>query len=139
MISRVLVPMDNSEMAEEALRFALDSYPEASVTVLHIVGEPSPMLGKAMSIALSDDPESTAKEIASPVVEAATEIAAEFDREIETKIEMGHPSRAILNKAADYDTVVVGAHGGSLSDRLLVGNVADRVCRRSPVPVTTVR
>jgi nucleotide-binding universal stress UspA family protein len=34
---------------------------------------------------------------------------------------------------------VVGSHGGSLSDRLFIGNVAERVSHRSPVPVTIVR
>jgi nucleotide-binding universal stress UspA family protein len=139
MISSVLVPMDDSEMAQEALRYALDSYPEASVTVLHVVGEPSPMMGAATGLALAEDLESKATEIATPVLEAAREVAAGYDREVETVVEVGHPSRAILNRATEYDTVVVGAHGGSLSDRLLVGNVAKRVFRRSPVPVTIVR
>jgi nucleotide-binding universal stress UspA family protein len=41
--------------------------------------------------------------------------------------------------AESYDAMVMGTHGGSLSDRLLVGNVAERVFRNSPVPVTVVR
>jgi nucleotide-binding universal stress UspA family protein len=41
--------------------------------------------------------------------------------------------------AEGYDTVVVGSHGGSLADRLFVGNVTEKVFRRSPVPVTVVR
>ena len=139
MISSVLVPMDDSEMAQEALRYALEAYPEASVTVLHVVGEPSPMMGAATGLALADDLGSKAEEIATPVIEAAHEVAAAYDRTVETTIEVGHPSRAILNRATDYDTVVVGAHGGSLTDRFLTGNVAERVFRRSPVPVTIVR
>jgi len=53
-------------------------------------------------------------------------------------VAVGSPARAILNRVDDYDAVVVGSHGGSLADRLLVGNVAQSVFRRSPVPVTVV-
>jgi len=45
MISRVLVPMDESEMAERALRFALEAHPDAEIIVLHVVGQPSSMMG----------------------------------------------------------------------------------------------
>ena len=51
----------------------------------------------------------------------------------------GHPARAIINRAEEFDTVVIGSHGGTLVDRLFVGDVAQKVFRRSPVPVTVVR
>ena len=139
MISRVLVPMDGSEMAEQALRYALEAHPDAEVTVLTVVGEPSGMFGEATAIALADDPGASAEEHAEPVLDRAREIAAEYDAGIETRVGTGHPARAILNRVEEFDTVVVGSHGGSISDRLLVGNVAEKVFRRSPVPVTVVR
>ncbi len=43
MISRILVPMDGSEMSERALEYALEVHPNTEITVLHVVGEPSPM------------------------------------------------------------------------------------------------
>jgi nucleotide-binding universal stress UspA family protein len=139
MISSVLVPMDDSEMAERALEYALEAHPDAEITILHVVGEPSGMLGQATKVALADDVEATAKEYASNVIERAEEIAREHDREVNAVIEMGHPARAIVNRADDYDTVVIGSHGGSLADRLFVGDIARRVFRRSPAPVTVVR
>jgi len=139
MISRILVPMDESEMAERALEYALENHPEADVTVLHVAGEPGPMWGAATTLALADDLDAAAKEKAEPVFERANAIAAEHDRTVETVISVGSPARAILNRADEYDAVVVGSHGGSLADTLLVGNVAQRVFRRSPVPVIVVR
>jgi nucleotide-binding universal stress UspA family protein len=139
MISRVLVPMDGSEMAERALRYALENHPDAEVTVLTVVGEPSGMFGQATAIALADDPGASAGEHAEPVFERAHEIAAEYDAEVDTDVGTGHPARGILNRATEFDAVVIGSHGGSLADRLLVGNVAEKVFRRSPVPVTVVR
>jgi len=139
MIESVLVPLDESEMASRALRHALESYPDASVTVLHVVGEPSSMMGQATGLALADDLEAEAEKYAADTLDKAREIAAEYDQEIETTVGIGHPARAILNRAGDFDIVVMGTHGGSFSDRLLVGNVAERVFRRSPVPVTLIR
>lgn len=139
MVSRVLVAMDNSEMAEEALRYALDVHVEADITVLTVVGEPSPMMGQATAIATADDPRKKGKEVAESVLERAHELAAERNVEIDTTIGFGHPAREIINQAEDFDTVVLGSHGGSMADRLIVGNVADTVFNRSPVPVTVVR
>lgn len=139
MISSVLVPMDDSEMSAHALRYALESFPAAEITVLHVVGEPSSMMGSATGLALAEDLETEATELAEPVFETARSIADEYDCEVDTVVAAGHPVRAILDKAEDVDTVVMGTHSGNLSDRLLIGNVADRVFKRSPVPVVHVR
>ncbi|PSQ15849.1 universal stress protein [Halobacteriales archaeon QS_8_69_26] len=126
-------------MAGRALEHALENFPEAEITVLHVVGEPSPMWGAATGLALADDLEEAAQERAAVVFDRARELAADHDREVTTEFRLGQPARAILNRADDYDTVVVGSHGGSLADRLFVGDIAATVFRRSPVPVTVVR
>lgn len=139
MLSRVLVPMDGSEMAERALIYALENHPDASVTVLTVVGEPTVMMGEAMSLAFEEDIDEAAKEKAKAVQERAREVAAEHDAEIDTTVAVGRPARAIVACAEDYDTVVIGSHGGTVMNRLFVGNIAETVFRRSPVPVTVVR
>ncbi|AWB27246.1 universal stress protein [Halococcoides cellulosivorans] len=139
MIESVLVPMDDSEMAERALAFAFEAHPDAEVTVLNVVGEPSTMMGQAMSLAIEDDIKAAAEEHAEGVLDRARAIADDHARDISTEVAWGRPSKAILNRADEYDTVVVGSHGGSIADRLLVGNVAETIFRRSPVPVTVVR
>jgi nucleotide-binding universal stress UspA family protein len=126
-------------MGELALEYAIEAFPEAEITVLHVVGEPSPMMGEATGLALADDVDEAAQNLATEVFGRAHEIAAKYDTEIATDVEIGHPVRAILNRADDFDTVVIGSHGGSVADRLFVGNVAERIFRRSPVPVTVVR
>ena len=139
MVDRVLVPMDGSELSQTALEYALDSYPDAAVTVLHVVGEATPMMGEIAGLALEEDLPAAARERAEEVFESAREIAAERGTEIETTVAVGHPARTIVKRAEGFDTVVIGSHGGSFLDRLFVGNVAETVFRRSPVPVTVVR
>ncbi|MFB6132580.1 MAG: universal stress protein [Halanaeroarchaeum sp.] len=142
MLSRVLVPMDDSEHAGHALEYALENFPAADVTVVHVVGAPSMMMGEATSLALEEDVEEAAAERAAPVFERARAIAAEHDREIETTVGIGHPARSIVDLAGEYDTVVIGAHGADwqrASHRFLVGNVTETVSKRAPVPVVIVR
>lgn len=139
MIDRVLVPMDDSEMARRALEYAIEAYDDAEITVLHVVGKTTPMMGEIVGLALEEDFETAAEERAEEVFRIAEEIAAEHDVEIDTKMLIGHPARTIVEQSSEFDTVVVGTHGGSLVDRLFVGNVAETVFRRAPVPVVIVR
>lgn len=139
MVTRVLVAVDGSEMSEAALRYALDVHAGADITVLVVVGEPSPMMGGPTAIATADDPREKTRELAEPILERAHEIAGGHDTEIDTAVGFGHPAREIVNRADGFDTVVLGSHGGSMSDRLIVGNVAETVFNRSSVPVAVVR
>ncbi|MFC7193833.1 universal stress protein [Halosimplex aquaticum] len=139
MISRILIPMDDSEMAQRALEYVLENHPGAEITVLHVVGGPSPWGTEATSLALEEDIEEAAEERAEEVFNDARNLAAEYDVEITTEVQLGHPARAILNRADDFDAVVIGSHGGLLVDRLVVGDVAQKVFRNSPVPVIVAR
>ena len=139
MISRILVPIDGSEMAQHALKYALENHPDAEITALHVVGEPSPWGGAATSLALERDIEEAAQERAEDIFDDAKKLAAEYDVEIATEVQLGHPVRAIVNSADDFDAVVIGTHSGSLVDRLVVGNVAQKVFNNSPVPVIVAR
>lgn len=60
---------------------------------------------------------------------------------VKTTIVDGSPSKKIIEYAEDNDcdVIVMGTHGRSGVDRLLLGSVAERVVRSSPVPVLTIR
>jgi nucleotide-binding universal stress UspA family protein len=131
--------MDDSEMAADALRFALSAFPSAAVTVLHVAGGPTSYMGEAMSLAVADDVDGAVAERAEPVFERARAIADDVDREIATEIELGSPAKTIINHAEGFDLVVIGSHSSNLASRLLLGNVAETVARNAPVPVTIVR
>lgn len=142
MLSRILVPMDDSEPAGHALEYALKHHPEADITVLHVVGVPSMMMGEAVGLSLEDDIQGAAAEHAEPIFARARQIASDNDREIETVVGIGHPARNVIDRAEAYDTVIVGSHGADrdrATHRFLVGNVTGTIVRRSPVPVTVVR
>jgi len=60
---------------------------------------------------------------------------------VTTAVERGIPHETVLEYAVanDVDLVVMGTHCRTGLDRVLLGSVAERVVRRSPVPVLVVR
>jgi nucleotide-binding universal stress UspA family protein len=58
-----------------------------------------------------------------------------------TRGEMGHPVHAIVRIAEEErsDLIVLGSHGMSGIERLLLGSVSDGVAHRAPCPVLVVR
>ena len=126
-------------MAGRGLEYASEKHPSDERTGLHVAGTPSLMGGTATGLAIENDDDEAAEERAEAVFDQARDAAAEHGADITTEVGMGHPVRVILNRADDFDAVVIGSHSGSLTDRLFVGNVAKKVAHQSPVPVTVVR
>jgi len=60
---------------------------------------------------------------------------------VERVVESGVPHEVILEYAetAGMDVIAMGTHGRTGLDHYLIGSVAERVVRRSPIPVLTVR
>ena len=60
---------------------------------------------------------------------------------VKTRIVFGEPVSAILQTLEEghYDLVVLSTHGRTGFSHLLMGSVAERIVRRSPVPVLTLR
>ena len=42
-------------------------------------------------------------------------------------------------KSESIDLIVMGTHGRSAIENILIGNVAEKVVRKSPCPVMTIR
>jgi nucleotide-binding universal stress UspA family protein len=140
--TRVLVPLDGSPLADEALTHALETF-DCPVTVLNVV---TPLDSQMSEGGLLDGDESrrdAAHERANDLVETARQRASEADRDLETVVETGDPAETILAYVDDHDVdhVVMGGHGGErgeLAARLL-GTVAIAVVTEAPVTVTVVR
>ncbi|ELY92364.1 UspA domain-containing protein [Natrialba hulunbeirensis JCM 10989] len=131
----ILVPLDATPLLEDTLSYAFDHHPNARLTVLHVATVPTdaPLEFSGEQSAWHDNSEA--------VFERAAALAAERDRSIETTVTFGQPARAILEYERDeaVDGIVLGSHGRSRVEKLLLGSVANTVSRRASVPVTIVR
>ncbi|MFC4986569.1 universal stress protein [Saliphagus infecundisoli] len=140
--SHVLVALDGSPLADDALEFALEVF-ECPITVVNVVTPLDAGMSEGGVLEPDEERLETAEDRAERVIERARDRAAAVDRTVETTVESGDPAEAILAyvEASGVDHVVMGGHGGSESGVLprLLGTVATTVVGEAPVPVTVVR
>lgn len=139
MPSRVLVPYDASPLADRALRYAFETFPDAAVVVLHVV-EPFATHSEAGSVDIEGRWWERAEELAQDVLDEARAVAKECEAGIETDWRYGRLAHTIVEYASEHEinNVVMGSHGRGGLERLLVGSVTETTIRRAPVPVTVV-
>ena len=123
MYDDVLVATDGSEVATDAALQGIDVARAVGATV-HV-------------LSVADDADRKRHE---GYVEATATEATEAGLAVETAVREGRPSRAILAYAeeADVDLLVLGTHGRTGIEQVLVGSVALEVIRESSRPVLTV-
>jgi len=140
MSNTVLVAFDGSPLSERALRYALDTFPEATITAIYVIDPVEAVIDvEAGGLPIAQGWYDDAQERAARILDSATELAA--DREVDTVTAVGRPARAILGYAREneVDEVVLGSHGRSGIDRAILGSVAETVARRAKLPVTIVQ
>ncbi len=139
MYDDVLVPTDGSAGMDRVIEHAVDLCETHGATLhgLYVIDTASladlPMESswEAVNTALREEGDSS--------LEAMERLAGDVD--VRTNQVEGSPAQEIVEYAEDegIDLIVMGTHGRSGVDRLLLGSVAERVVRTSPVPVLTVR
>ena len=141
-MTTVLVAVDGSRPAEQALSFALEQHPDADLVALSVL-DPSAAATASPEAIIADTSawNERAEARARSVLDDATRRATDAGVDLTTDFVYGSPARAIVQYAADHDVdqIVVGSHGRDGVSRVLLGSVAETVVRRSSVPVTVVR
>ncbi|WP_436345163.1 universal stress protein [Natronorubrum sp. FCH18a] len=139
MNERVLVPLNDSEPARNALREALEMFGSSEITILHVIELDT--LSHGVSGPAAEELDETRKEEARELFEEAQTTADEYGVSLETTVERGDPADATVKtaEAIDADHIVMGSHARSGLSRVLVGSVAEEVIRTSPVSVTISR
>jgi nucleotide-binding universal stress UspA family protein len=145
MATRVLVAIDGSEEAWDALDHALEQFQGEAITALTVVdpmeGVYADMEGGYFTHETYEEAVAAGEDICEQAREQAAERGASETTTVEAVVEVGQPARAILAYAEEHDVdhIVMGSHGRSGVSRVLFGSVAETVTRRATVPVTIVR
>jgi nucleotide-binding universal stress UspA family protein len=140
MYGTILVPTDGSDASMVAVDEAVELADRlgGTVHVLSVVegAQYAPM--NTPSPDLVDSLEANAQEALDRAVERAETAGAE---NVVGTVESGATHEAIVSyvESAGVDLVVMGTHGRTGLDRVLLGSVTEKVVRLSPVPVLTVR
>lgn len=145
-IRHILVPVDFSNTARAALDVAVDlaeTY-DANIDLLHVIPPPSyvplerTIFGEGKEKTIDEAMRSSAEKQLDQVVATLPDSIRE---RVTVHMEMGLPSKTIVRyaEAEKTDLVVMGTRGRTGLDELIIGSVAERVLRRAPCPVLTVR
>ncbi len=136
----ILVPVDFSEDSPGVLETALGVLAADGVaTVLHVVEYLPAVTGGTFGIYPHRKDVDKIKELAGARLAEIT--AAHPEHDVRALVREGKPATSILDviRELEPDLVVMGTHGRSKLDHLLIGSVTERVIRKAPCAVLTVR
>ena len=143
-LHRILVPTDFSKFSHNALKYAA-AFAEkfgAELYLLHVVQD----LGVFIPDAVTAVPP-----LAPPVEQLSAAVRTALDRVIHenhlerftvhAEVREGTPFYVIIQFAREknVDLIVMGTHGRTGLVHVLMGSVTEKVVRKSPCPVLTVR
>ena len=144
-LKNILIPTDFSNNNQSALQYGCDLARRfgSELHLIHIV-EPSGGL-----VPLPDLPDDVALDLqnSSPIARAELRLKSLPSREVQQKLtvhrhtDIGKPSVEIMRYARTHhiDLIVIGTHGHTGWEHLLLGSVAERIVQKSPCPVLTIR
>jgi nucleotide-binding universal stress UspA family protein len=117
-ISKILVPVDGSEIAQKALEHAavLAKLTDATMTLLYVL--------ESGLFKLKPD---VSKEIGNRILSKAAERVK--GTKLQRKMDSGNPAKKIIQTAEeeDYDLIVMGGRGLGAIERFILGSVSDHV------------
>jgi nucleotide-binding universal stress UspA family protein len=141
-VNSILVPTDFSECSDAAVKYGrtLAQTFGAELHLLHVVQDPytQPWAAEAFPAAIGDLMEDWQKQAVTRMAESVPE---DEHAHLTTTSVIGTPFYEIVRYAKDssIDLIVIGTHGRGPFAHMLLGSVAEKVIRRAPCPVLTVR
>lgn len=143
-LHRILVPTDFSKHSQNALKYAA-AFAEkfgAEIHLLHVVQDLALFIPEAVSVAPPVVP--PVEQLTAAVREALERFIRENNLQgltVHQEVREGTPFYEIIQAARekDVDLIIMGTHGHSGLAHVLLGSVTEKVVRKAPCPVLTVR
>ena len=142
MFKTILYPTDFSEVSEKAFDYIkqLKEAGAEKVIVLHVIDQRTINAvhyhmenSQKLEINLTAQAEEELQEIKKKLVDVGLEI--------ETVLQTGFPAREILKAEKDNEVsvIVIGSHGRSNMEEMLLGSISEKVIRKCEKPVLVVK
>jgi nucleotide-binding universal stress UspA family protein len=143
-MKKILFPTDFSEESQEARKYALSFARDfkAHLYALHVVNEKIFTEGLNLPRVMSvDDLEKELLEEGRKRLRTLYPAEELKDLEWEVAIRKGKPFLEIIRFAEenDIDLIIIGTHGRSGFEHIIFGSTAEKVVRKAPCPVLSVR
>ena len=140
-LKKILCPIDHSEGSKEALKYAVTfaMKDEAKLYLLHIIDIRS--FNESLDEMSKQIPdEETLEQLRIKLLDCIPEEIRE-DMDVEAIVVQGIPFAEIISTAREkeIDMIVIGSHGRTGIAHMMLGSVSEKVVRKAPCPVLTVR
>lgn len=140
-LKHILHPTDFSSNSEQALKYACSfaSQYTAELHLIHVIRDPGWMI-PSIDIAIPEGYFQKQKQHANEELATLPEKVINHTGSVTRNLCEGYPYTEILRYAHDnnIDMIVMGTHGHTGLEHMLMGSVAENVVRRAPCPVLTV-
>ena len=142
-IKKVLVPIDFSDYSKSALKYAVNFCKKfnAEIILIYVVEPviypPDFSMGQIAIPSVNAEWNERAKQELEKL--ARDQITGEV--QVKTIIKTGKPFLEIIETASelDVDLIIIATHGRSGVEHILFGSTAEKVVRKAPCPVLTLR
>lgn len=142
-IKRILCPTDFSESSEHALKYAFSfARPYGATLYLQHVIEPlTPVLGIDMGPTIGYEERPNLQNRIQELLNEAVPDDIRGEIEIKTLISRGAPFLEIIRAAREeeIDLIVIATHGRTGLKHVLLGSTTEKVVRKAPCPVLSVK
>ena len=143
MFKNILVPIDGSDSAWSALRYArvLGEKFNSTITVIHVI---PPLYGVQPlndSALYGTYNIREVEAIGQRLLDTAKDKLSGYPNPIKTILDFGSPSNRILTIAHkdQYDTIIIGSRGLSGVGEFFLGSVSTNVVQHAMIPVVVVK
>ena len=142
-LKRILVPTDFSDASQNALRYAMafaENF-QAALDVLHVIVDPYVIPPGGEGYLPPTDYPQQLERVARQHLDQWVPADWRKGRSVTLDCIHGAPFVEIVRyaRAQQSDLIVMGTHGRGVIAHILLGSVAERVVRKAPCPVLTVR
>lgn len=144
-LNRVLIPTDFSDFSSPAVQYgcAIAARFDAEIHLLHVVPDAAMLVPEAAAFtAESMEAQAAAlREEAMKNLQALDVEGWTNSKSVIREVRVGAAFMEIIEYAREkeIDLIVIGTHGRSGLMHVLMGSVAERIVRKSPCPVLTVK
>ena len=141
MFKKILFATDFSDVSQKAVKYIkqLKGAGAQEVIVLHVIDEKELLVLSRVPDQYLQIKAQMEKEIAKEMAVVEADMTAEGFR-VKLKVKTGKPFTEIMMTAADekVSIIVVGSHGRSNIEEMLMGSVSENVIRHAKVPLLVI-
>ncbi|HEX9757527.1 MAG TPA: universal stress protein [Nitrospiria bacterium] len=137
---KILVPVDFTEYSDEAISYAelLAITFQAKILLFHVIEQFTYSVSDTIQVM---DHYTTLKEISEQMLENKKKQLKRKGIVVESMVLKGNPALEIVkySETKRVNLIVIGSHGRTGIQHLVLGSVAERVVRMSSCPVLTIK